>query len=813
MRLSLEWLAEFVDLDLADPSLPDQIADALTMAGVEVEGVEQPGEGLQHLVVAEVLAAEKHPNADKLKLCRVNDGGGERQIVCGAPNVAAGQRVVLARPGVTLPGGLQIKPARIRGEESHGMICSERELGMGDDHGGILVLSGNPAPGEPAAPVLGLDDVIFDVGITPNRGDCLSLLGVSREVAAILGKTLKLPDMNPKEELGERTDALCGVEILDPEKCPRYVAKVIKGVKIGSSPAWMQRRLRAAGMRPISNVVDVTNYVMLSLGQPLHAFDMSGLAGPRIVVRRWRTEDGSFTTLDGQERKMNEGDLMICDAEQSVAIGGVMGGLNSEVGLNTKDILLESAYFAPATIRATRRRLNMSTEASYRFERGVDPAGTLRAASWAIDLIRQTAGGEIAEGEVDAHPAPVRPVSVRLRIDRASKLLGTKVEPAGVRAQLTALGMEVGELKEGALQVEVPVFRHDIEREIDLIEEVARRMGYGNIPSTLPATSIPPQRPPALRRLESEVREEMISAGFCEALNYSFVNRADLDLLQNAGADLVPLRNPLSAEMDVMRTTLLAGLLENAALNLNRGVEDVGIFEIGRTYHLNPGAPLPTEVRRLAALSVDGAAGSLWPESPVPGGDEALPGRLFDLKGALERMGRALHFPLFEFRPVENEKGAFLPAQSASIYAGVAEVGVIGQLRPNLQERWGIRRKIYAFELNLEALAEIEQPPLRFRPLPRFPASLRDLAIVVKKEISHAEVEGIIREQGGDLLESSALFDIYRDAALSAAGERSLAYSLVFRNSDRTLNDEEVDKTFWEIVRQLEKRLGARLRG
>lgn len=813
MRLSLEWLAEFVDLDLADPSLPDQIAAALTMAGVEVEGVERPGEGMEHLVVAEVLAAEKHPNADKLKLCRVNDGEGEHQIVCGAPNVAAGQRVVLARPGVTLPGGFQIKPARIRGEESHGMICSERELGMGDDHGGILVLNGNPAPGESAAPMLGLDDVIFDVGITPNRGDCLSLLGVARELAAILGKTLKFPDMNLKEELGELTDALCGVEILDAEKCPRYVAKVIKGVKIGPSPAWMQRRLRAAGMRPISNVVDVTNYVMLSLGQPLHAFDINDLAGPRIVVRRWRTEDGPFTTLDGQECKMNEDDLMICDAERPVAIGGVMGGLNSEVGPNTKDILLESAYFAPATIRATRRRLNMSTEASYRFERGVDPGGTLRAANWAIDLIRQTAGGEIAEGEVDAHPAPVMPVSVRLRINRASKLLGVKVEAAEVRAELLALGMDIKEAAGGVLQVEVPVFRHDIEREIDLIEEVARRMGYDNIPSKVPATSAPPGRPPRLRRLESEVREAMISAGFCEALNYSFVNRADLDLLQNAGADLVPLQNPLSAEMDVMRTTLLAGLLENAALNLNRGVEDVGIFEIGRTFHLNPGAPLPKEVRRLAALMVEGASGSLWPEAPVPGGEEVLPARLFDLKGALERMGQALHFPVFEFGPMENEKGAFLSAQSASVHAGGAEVGGIGELRPNLQERWGIRRKIFAFELNLEVLSELELPSLRFRPLPRFPASLRDLAVVVKKDTPHAEVEGIIREQGGDLFESSTLFDIYEDAALSAAGERSLAYSLVFRNSDRTLNDGEVDKIFWKIVGQLEKRLGARLRG
>ncbi len=812
MRLSLEWLAEFVDLDLADSSFPGRIAEALTMVGVEVEAVERPGEGMERLLVAEVLTVEKHPGADKLRLCRVNDGAEERQIVCGAPNVAAGQRVVLALPGVTLPGGVTIKPARIRGEESEGMICSERELGIGDDHSGIIVLDGNPAPGEPAAPVLGLDDVVFDIGVTPNRGDCLSLVGVAREVAAISGKTLKVPDPDLKEELGERAEALCDVEILDPEKCPRYVAKVIKGVRIGPSPAWMQRRLRAAGMRPISNVVDVTNYVMLSLGQPLHAFDIDLLTGPRIVVRRWRPEDGPFTTLDGQEREMTVDDLMICDAERPVAIGGVMGGLNSEIGDKTENILLESAYFTPATIRRTRRRMNINTEASYRFERGVNPEGTLRAASWAIDLIRQTAGGQIAEGEVDAHPAPVQPVRVRLRTSRVAKLLGADIEPAEIRAELSALGMGVRESEGGAIQVEVPVFRHDIEREIYLIEEVARRKGYESIPSKLPATPAPPKRPPGLRRLESEAREAMISAGFSEALNYSFVSRADLDLLKNAGADLVALRNPLSTEMDVMRTTLLAGLLENAALNLNRGVEEVWIFEIGRTFHQNPDAPLPREVRRLSALVVEGAPVTLWPDAPAPGGDEVLPGRLFGLKGALERIGRILRFPAFEFKPMESEESAFLPARAATVHADGSKIGVFGQLRPNLQERWGIRPSIYSFELDLEALAGVEQPPLRFRPLPRFPASLRDLAIVVKEEIPHAGVEGIIRELGGDLLESFALFDIYRDAALSEADERSLAYSLVFRDSERTLNDEEVDETFWNIVRQLESRLGARLR-
>ncbi len=812
MRISLEWLAEYVDLDLADQTLPERLAGGLLMSGIEAEVINRPGEWMERLIVAEVLSAEKHSNADKLKICRVHDGTEERGIVCGAPNVAAGQKVVLAPPGAVLPGGMEIKVARIRGEESQGMLCSERELGIGHDHSGIIVLDPDSERGEPAAPVLGLDDVVFEISVTPNRGDCLSVLGVAREVAALIENPLKLPVPDLKEEAGETADSLCGVKILDPDKCPRYVARVIRGVRIGPSPGWMQRRLRAAGIRPINNIVDITNYVMLSLGQPLHGFDLDKLAERRIVVRRWRREDGPFTTLDGQERKLEEDDLMICDAERPVAIGGVMGGSNSEISDATGDILLESAYFSPSTIRSTRRRLNISTEASFRFERGVDPSGALRAADWAAQLIRQYGGGRIAEGAVDVHPAPAAPIRLSLRPERVSKILGAEIGTSEIRRALESIGMSVLDSEDGRLEVEVPVFRHDIDREIDLIEEIARRWGYEKFPSSLPATASPPVPQPLPRRLEKEVREAMISAGFFEVLNYSFVGRSGLERLGHAGEDMVPLQNPLSAEMDVMRTTLLAGLIENAAMNLNRGAGDLRLFEIGRTFHRNPGEKLPIEVRRIAALMSDASPDVLWPGGRAPGGEEVLPARLFDLKGALERMGRQIRLPGFGFVPLEGETSPFDPNEAARVMIGDLWLGTIGGLKKAVLEAWGVKQSLFAFELDIEALGRAGSLPQRLQAVPRFPATLRDLAIVVKKEVTNATVEELLRRIGGEWLESVVLFDIYRDAAFIGSREKSLAYSLVFRCLDRTLNDEEVDRVFWEIVRSLESQLGARLR-
>ena len=802
MRISLEWLADFIDLDLEDPELPERLANGLLLAGLEVEALERPEASFDGLVVAEVLSVEPHPNADRLKLCRVADGAGERSVVCGAPNVETGRRVVLAKPGVRMPGGMKVEVARIRGEQSEGMICSERELALGTDHSGIMVLSDAPAVGSDVAELLGLNDVIFDISITPNRADCLSVLGVAREAAALLGTSLRAPEISVEEDENTSAASVCEVEIWDPDKCPRYAARIIQGAEISPSPGWMARRLRAAGMRPINNVVDVTNYVMLSLGQPLHAFDLHRLAEHKIIVRRWAESDGPFTTLDGQQRAMDDEDLMICDGEKPVAIGGVMGGLFSEVSDDTRDILLESAYFTPQTIRRTRRRLGMSTEASYRFERGVDPSGTVRAADLAAELIRQTAGGAVAQGAVDAHPAPIAPKQVPIRVARASSLLGVSLDAPRVRESLESLGLLVSEGKDGVFSVEVPTFRPDIEREIDLIEEVGRRVGYENIPATLPASGNPAARPTRARSLELQARRTMVAGGFSEALNYSFVSREALKSMGWPDEQMVALRNPLSGEMDVLRTTLLAGLLANVAHNLSRGVSEIRLFELGRSFHPVDGEALPDQVLRAAGVVVGSAASQ---------DSVSLPGALSELKGVLERFLESLGLENLLFEPVDAAPG-WEPSAASRVLVGEAVLGHVGLAAPEVLGVWDIEMGVAAFEINLAALAGMEPAPRRLTPLPRYPASLRDLAVVVDAARTNGEIEEIIRHSGGDWLESVDLFDVYQDAALEASGEKSLAYSLVFRHPEATLTDEQVNEAFDGIVGALGARLGARLR-
>ena len=802
MRISLEWLADFIDLDLEDAELPERLANGLLLAGLEVEALERPEAAFDGLVVAEVLSVEPHPNADRLKICRVADGAGERSVVCGAPNVATGRRVVLAKPGVRMPGGMKVEVAQIRGERSEGMICSERELGLGTDHSGIMVLSDAPAVGSDAAELLGLNDVIFDISITPNRADCLSVLGVAREAAALLGTSLRAPEISVEEDENTSAASVCAVEILDPDKCPRYAARIIQGVEIGSSPGWMARRLRAAGMRPINNVVDVTNYVMLSLGQPLHAFDLHRLAEHKIIVRRWAGSDGPFTTLDGQQREMDDEDLMICDGEKPVAIGGVMGGLYSEVGDDTHDILLESAYFTPQTIRRTRRRLGMSTEASYRFERGVDPSGTVRAADLAAEFIRRTAGGAIAQGAVDTHPAPIAPKQVPIRVARASSLLGVSLDAPRVRESLESLGLLVNEKEDGVFSVEVPTFRPDIEREVDLIEEVGRRVGYENIPATLPASGNPAARPTRARSLELQARRIMVAGGLSEAINYSFVSREALRSMGWLDEQMVALRNPLSGEMDVLRTTLLAGLLANVAHNLSRGVSEIRLFELGRSFHPVDGEALPDQVLRLAGVVVGNAASQ---------DGVSLPGALSELKGVLERFLESLGLENLLFEPLGAAPG-WEPSAVSRLMAGEAALGHVGLVAPEALGVRDIEAGVAAFEINLAALAEIDSAVRRLTPLPRYPASLRDLAVVVDAARTNGEIEEIIRQSGGDWLESVDLFDVYQDPALKASGEKSLAYSLVFRNLEATLTDEQVGEAFNGIVGALGARLGARLR-
>ncbi|MFQ5894511.1 MAG: phenylalanine--tRNA ligase subunit beta [Nitrospinota bacterium] len=801
MRISLRWLRECVDFALT----PGGLAEALSMVGLDVEAVERLGEGLEGVVVGEVESILPHPRAERLSLCRVRDGRGVRQVVCGAPNLAVGERVALALPEAVLPGGPRVAEARIRGEVSEGMLCSESELGLGEDASGILLLPRDVPLGAPLAEALSLEDTVLDIAVTPNRPDCLAVLGVAREVAAIVGGELRSPSFSLREE-GPEVESLTRVEIWDPDRCPRYAARVVRGVRVGPSPFWLQQRLRAAGMRPISNVVDITNYVMLELGQPLHAFDHARLEEGRIVVRCWRPEDGPFETLDGQRRSLTPEDLMICDARRAVAIGGVMGGANSEVTDSTRDLLLESAYFSPTTIRRTVRRLGLSSEASYRFERGADRGITVRALDRAAALLAELAGGEVARGVVDCRPKPLSPSRLSLRVGRAEALVGMRLGAETIRAHLQGLGVRVISEGDGRLEVEVPTYRPDLEREVDLIEEVARRHGYGAVPSTLPPSRVPPPSRDPGAELRRKARETLVGAGFCETIGMSFMGPRALDRLGlPEGHPLrraLPLRNPLSAEMSLMRTSLLPGLLDALVLNQNRGVSDAMLFELGRTFHPEPGRQLPREVTRLAAVGTERAAPGPWPESRQPRD-------FFFLKGMVETLAESLSLPAPRWQ--RGQEPYLDPARAAEFLWEGEWVGVAGALSEEATRAWDFRDRVHLFELDLERIAAFAKGDRRHRALARHPASYRDLSVLVGRGVASGTVEEVIREAGGELVRGVRLFDLYEGERIPS-DRRSLAFSLTFRAEDRTLTDAEVEGIFRSIVESLEARLGATLR-
>ncbi|MBE0598549.1 MAG: phenylalanine--tRNA ligase subunit beta, partial [Desulfuromonadales bacterium] len=607
MIVTYNWLKEFVDLDLA----PEELAHRLTMAGLEVEAMEKLGEGLDRVVVARLISVEPHPEADRLTLCQVDTGSETLPIVCGARNHKTGDLVALAQVGATLPGDFRIKKSKIRGRESMGMLCSEKELGLAEESEGIQILPPGLELGQPVFLAMGLKDVRFELGLTPNRADCLSVIGVAREVAAMVGRPLRLP--RPQlPEAGRAISEQTSVSIEDPERCPRYAARLIRGVQIGPSPDWLVRRLQTVGLRSINNVVDVTNLVLMELGQPLHAFDFQLLRGGRIVVRPAR-EGELFTTLDSQSRPLKQTDLTICDGEGPVALAGIMGGENSEIRPQTIDILLESAYFNPTTIRRTSKRLGLHTESSHRFERGVDIDLVPIALDRAAALILELAGGEAARGRLDVYPRPVAARQLTISPRRSEEILGLSLPAAEIARLLRGIGLQVEREGDGAdadadasLKVTVPVFRHDLEREIDLIEEVARLNGYDRIPVTMPVGGALCHPPRESQRQLRRLRDLLVGAGFSEVINYSFVAPAGVDRLGLAEGDprrqMVRVLNPLTEEQSVMRTTLMPSLLETVARNLAYRSRDLRLFELRPVFHPQAGDELPVEKMRLTAV-------------------------------------------------------------------------------------------------------------------------------------------------------------------------------------------------------------------
>jgi phenylalanyl-tRNA synthetase beta chain len=800
MRISTKWLSEYVP-DLVPV---EELARRLTAVGLEVEAVERTGQGLAGVVAARIVASEKHPNAEKLSVARVDAGKGEPlQIVCGAKNYAVGDVVPLATVGTTLPGGMKIERAKLRGVESSGMLCSARELGLAEDASGLLLLDRGISPGTPIADALGLEDVLLDVNVTPNRPDALSHVGIAREVAALLGRKVRLPAPGLAEGGGPASDAV-RVRIESPERCARYAARVVEGVRIGPSPLWLARRLESCGVRSISNVVDATNYVLLELGHPLHAFDLDKVAGREIVVRTARPGE-KLTTLDGKERALLPEDLLIADRDRGSALAGVMGGGDSEISPGTTRVLLESAWFQPESIRRTSRRQGLKSEASYRFERGADPGMVIPALDRCAALIAELAGGTVRPGIVDAHPREVRAPEVRLRWKRPAALLGMEVAPEDARRILVGLGFEERGVDAEGATFAVPSWRVDVSIEEDLVEEIVRTKGYDAIPETLPRSGVVTPAEPVEAVLLGRVREALEGVGFSEAVNFSFVAERDLAPL-GVGAG-IPLKNPISADLAVMRTSLIPSLLKNAALNRRQRVEDVRLYEIARVYRPRDGAAggdaPASESTEIAAVLV----GRRSPVGWAQGGD---PVDFHDAKAAAVAVLERLGISAARFRA--KASGWLHPRVSAVVLApeGDEVLGELGELHPRVAAAFDLPRGVLAFRLVVDALLGAARIVPEYAGIPRHPAVLRDLAVVVADEVQSEAVLGAVREE--PLVEDATLFDVYKGAPIPA-GKKNLALAIRYRAPDRTLTDAEADAAHARIVERLAGKLGAELRG
>ena len=793
MRVPFSWLREF-----CPTALPvDRVADALTAQGVEVERILRPWADLEGVVVARVLDVRDHPRADRLCLATIEAAGTERTVVVGVRNFRDGDLVPYAPPGARLPElDAPLERREIRGESSDGMLCSPKELGISGDHSGILVLDEAFAAGEDVKRVLGLEDEVIDIEVAPNRPDLLSIVGVAREVAAGTGEDLLLPTAADVREGEEKAADVATVEVVDRERCPRYLARAVRGVRMAPSPISAQVRLTAAGMRPLANVVDATNYVMLETGQPMHPFDLALLAGPGIVVRRAEEGEG-LVTLDGVERALDQDDLLIADRQKAVAIAGVMGGASSEVSDSTSDVLLESATFEATGILRTARRLGLRTEASIRFERGTDPEAVALAAARAAGLIAAWSGGSVLAGEIDVGEAPRRRTA-SVRPSRASVLLGYELTDTMVSDALARLRLQAT-IGDDDVTVEVPGFRVDLVREADLIEEVGRVIGYERVPAPVRGA---PQAGGLRRdqRVRRRIRDLLASAGLYEISSSSFVSATDLELFEDARRHGVRIANPISEREDLLRTSLLPGLLDAARRNVAQRAGPVRLFEIGSTFLA--GEPDPEETQRVAAL-LTGPASDRWPRE-----DRELD--FLDAKGALEHLLSGLGIEPWSLS--ELTFAPFHPGRSTEVILPERPpAGELAELHPSVAERLDLPGRVAVFELRVADLVAAASEEVAFRPVSRFPPIRRDLAFSVGRDVPAEAVRAGLVDAGGQLLDRAVLFDVYEGDPLPEDA-KSLAFSLEFRAPDRTLTDEEADRLVAAIAERLARDLGAELR-
>jgi phenylalanyl-tRNA synthetase beta chain len=804
MKVSLSWLKEYIDVKM-DPS---ELAAALTMVGLEVDSVLDRYAYLNPVIVGRVEEVGPHPNADKLRICRVDTGERRLSVVCGAPNVRAGMVSPLALPGTVLPDGSRLENSVIRGERSEGMLCSDAELGLGDDPAGIMVLDSSLKVGMGLVEALGLSDTVFELDLTPNRPDCLSVIGIAREIAAIQKTPLKYPDYSIADK-ADTVHKLTSVQIDAPDHCPRYAARLVENVKVAPSPFWIQDRLLSVGLRPINNIVDITNFVMMETGQPLHAFDFENLAERRIVVRT-ASNGEKFTTLDEKERTLEAEMLMICDGEKAVGVAGVMGGLNSEIEDSTARVLIEGAYFNPVSIRRTSKKLGLNTDASHRFERGVDPEGAVRAVNRAAKLMVEIAGGTLAEGIIDEYPQPQSVKKVRLGAKRTNCLLGTDLDRRRIRELLESIEFTVEAVDgdDDSLVVAPPTFRVDISRPEDLMEEVARLSGYNNIPTTSPA--MPAEgRPPARRlTIRNRLKQLMTGFGFTEAIAYSFSSESSCDRLGLKAKDprrsMIHILNPLTEEQAVMRTSLVPGILETMGFNLARQIKNLKIFEIGKVFLKSDQHPLPQEPEMLAALWTGTRYDASWHSKDIPCD-------FYDIKGTADALMRALKMEGIRYTAMPAEACAYtLPGHTAQILAAGLRVGLVGEIHPRVSESFGLKQAAFIFELELDKIAELIPANRHSKPIPRYPAIYRDITIIVDRGIETHTVLEAAENFNENLIEHLHLFDVFEGDPI-AAGKKSVSFRITYRSPDKTLGDEDVNALHKSITDRLLKAFDATL--
>ena len=782
MKFSVNWLREFVDL----PKNPEEIAELLTRAGIETKNIETRGANIDKVIVSQIAASSRHPNADRLTVCEVDDGSGtKRQIVCGAANYKVGDKVPLALPGTKLPNGTEIRKSKLRGVESEGMLCSPIELGLGEDASGLLILSPDAKVGAPIGDLFPAD-TILDVEITPNRCDLLSHFGLAREIAALTGKKLKSTPRESKIDIKKS-----GVTITATRECPIFSARKIDNVKVGPSPQWLRAKIESVGIRSINNIVDVSNFVMLELGQPTHAFDADKLKGD-INVRL--AQDGEkFLALDGKTYSLKPDNCVVADQERAVGIGGVMGGEETGVADSTKNILLEAAYFLPASIRKTARELNLPSDASYRFERGVDPEMVLRASHRATELIQEIAGGTPAKEIHLAGQLPPDPADVSLSYDKCDRVVGIEIKPKTINEILEGFGLKKTKTerkrKNGSSKWKIPSYRRDLQRDVDLIEEVVRAYGADKIPGTDRSRFTPSSPADHAHDLESQMRERLVAHGLFEIRTSKLIPRSASAFIQGA----VELRNPLSEDHVALRPSLIGGLLGVLERNINAGAESVAIFEIGRAFI----PPSGKEERHLAILlwgNVTSAAN--WRSQTKRNLD------LFDLKGALAGVVPNLSFRASKFPDL---------ALPVDIYSGDRMIGFGGQLSSAKSSAPG---RVLVAELHADLLLAKGESAKKFRELDRYPSITRDIAMIVPEKLTHSEILRVIEEPAEPLLESVQLFDVFetRDGITFGPAAKSLAYTLTYRAKNRTLTNEEVTEVHARIREKLKRELGVTLR-